>query len=956
MKRFLVFVIISIITLGIGFTVFRFMSKDEILYVTQTVFEVNSGENIKLDIVKENLKSNTTITAESNNDSIVEKVDDFEFKAKNGGTTTITVTSNKTNFMPVTIQITVGDGKLSTPFYIKDAEALKKIGSEQVSGGETYIYPLTSNYKLTADFELGDETWTPIGANSDVGFTGTFDFNGHRISNLNITSATNGFAGLFATVGNGGYIKGANIFNSAISANANYCGTVAGVNYGRIEAGVITNASIEDNLENAYVGGVVGLNHGTITKTTIVNDISKSISARGNGSVAGGIAGASVLKTLNDSVSITRCSAETSLTAVKAVGGIVGENAGAVVENCYAGALDTNYVISAGVATAGGIVGLNRYVIINSSSPIKSYVCDTYSVMNFVNANNNLVGGIVGTNDNFDADVNYNRLFGNYYSGEINNGINPIGSNPRIATSTELGIYTKNTADLKQRSTYFSFEDRGMNLYWQFDEGVWTIAEDSLPTLSFDINYVSSRAMNYTSANEIDNNNFVSVLSTTEDIQTPYKLTQDIVLKSAEGFTPFEFNGKLYSPLDEDGNPLFKIVLIINTPEGVKDGVAAIFSKLGANAQLTNIKVEVQINTILDADHISAIAGINEGVLDNCSATGTITTEKASEKIYIAGLVAENLGTLNNCKSAVAINYDKTPNLLYVGGIVAYNTNTIQNSTNNGNITTNSSTEAYIGGVVGYSSGAILKSANHGSITGNINANNSYFGGIAGILAQNANARMNYCGSYGEIKGSNVGGLVGISMGAINNCYSSASITGVKIGGLAYNIKQGTETNPSYMSNCMTDGSQLYGENSNSVVCGVVYQIDVIESHLAYCHKIFSSSKFSGEGKFYYESSSNIRGKSSWGQASYIDENAFNNSIHVERAGNIERQNANFDTLTWDTWTEWSMWLKGKHDITVTEEQAKGSDGYKTFTENNYNVTDWEFEIGEYPMLKNVAK
>ena len=61
MKRFWVFVIICVVALGMGFTIFRFMSREEILYVNQTVYEVNNGENFNLDIVKKDLKAGTEV-------------------------------------------------------------------------------------------------------------------------------------------------------------------------------------------------------------------------------------------------------------------------------------------------------------------------------------------------------------------------------------------------------------------------------------------------------------------------------------------------------------------------------------------------------------------------------------------------------------------------------------------------------------------------------------------------------------------------------------------------------------------------------------------------------------------------------------------------------------------------------------------------------------------------------
>ena len=160
------------------------------------------------------------------------------------------------------------------------------------------------------------------------------------------------------------------------------------------------------------------------------------------------------------------------------------------------------------------------------------------------------------------------------------------------------------------------------------------------------------------------------------------------------------------------------------------------------------------------------------------------------------------------------------------------------------------------------------------------------------------------------------------------------------------------------MRNCMTDGSSLYGEGSKAVVCGAVYQIDVSKSHLAYCEKIFTSAKFSGDGKYYYETTSNIRGCNKIGSISYyVDPDAFNNSIHVARAGNITRSNGDF-SWSWKNIFQWDMTGKGKADIQISDEEAKGANNYTIFTGNgnNYSTNVWSFEAGKYPQLKNVAK
>lgn len=955
MKRFWVFVIICVVALGVGFTIFRFMSKDELIYVKRTVFEVNSGEIVDPGIVHENAKSGTIITATENSNGTILQKDGDKFIARNGGTTTITITSNKENFMPVTVQVTVGDGMLTTPYFIRNEKELSEIGKD-LGEGKGVVYALSKNYKLVSSFALQNPSWVAIGADNDAGFTGTFDFNGHQISNLNVTTTSNGYASLFAKIGNGGYIKGANIKDVTLSADADYSGALAGINLGRIENATISNINVTNAKENAMVGGIVGKNSGIITKSVVVNNTTAKIVATGNGSIAGGIAGASKLTTLDNTVSITRSSAKTSVSALKSVGGLVGENSGAVIENCYAGAENVAYTISASNTTnAGGIAGLVEYNDELNSTHVVSYVADTYSVMLFANTNSNYVGQIIGQLKNSaDESKPKNVVYGNYYSSEVNTGL------AGVQKSDIDGVNPKATANLKKEATYAytaKTPSGNQEWKWQFEEGVWVIGEDvTLPELSFAVNYVTSRVQNFRRIGEIwDINDFKALAN--DDGTYTYTLMDDIVLTSSD-FEPFDFNGKLICPLNADNVPAHKIKLTINTEDGVNGGAAALFKKLGQSAQLTNILVEVNINSIIGADHLAAIAAYNEGSLDNCSAIGTITTERSTSSVsmFIGGLVAENSGNLNNCVSNVALTYSRDPKVLYIGGLVGYNKNTIQKSTNKGGIVAEGNSEIYAGGITGYSTGAITSCANHGSIDGKIEASRCYVGGITAYLGSNSYAKITRCGSYGGLKGCNVGGIVGISLSGIEECYSSAQIQGVYIGGLAFNIKQGTADNRSYMKNCMTDGSLLNGQSSKAVVCGAVYQIDVSENHLAYCERIFSSCKFGGDGQYYYETASNIRGSNKIGSiAYYVDADAFNNSIHIERNQDIARSNGDF-SWSWKNPLQWDMIGKGHADIQISDDQAKGSDDFAVFTQNNYSTDVWTYTKGQYPQLKNVAK
>lgn len=93
-----------------------------------------------------------------------------------------------------------GSGTESDPYIIPDLETLE-FYRDMINTGSDSKYN-SAHYILTADINLGgtDNTWTPIGSNKDHAFTGTFDGNGHTISELYINSNSE-YAGLFGCVG-----------------------------------------------------------------------------------------------------------------------------------------------------------------------------------------------------------------------------------------------------------------------------------------------------------------------------------------------------------------------------------------------------------------------------------------------------------------------------------------------------------------------------------------------------------------------------------------------------------------------------------------------------------------------------------------------------------------------------------------------------------------------------------
>ena len=152
--------------------------------------------------------------------------------------------------------------------------------------------------RLTADLDLSAETWTPIGISSRP-FAGTFDGGGHTISNLNADGAVYDVAGLFGTIGSTAVVKDVHIASG--------------------------NSYVSSTETTCYIGSIVGYNVGTVV------GCSNRASVMGYGW---------------DS----------------RTGGIVGENAGGIVQNCYNLGEVSNTSTNVHI---GGIVGNNNGIVQN---------------------------------------------------------------------------------------------------------------------------------------------------------------------------------------------------------------------------------------------------------------------------------------------------------------------------------------------------------------------------------------------------------------------------------------------------------------------------------------------------------------------------------------------------------------------------------------------------------------
>ena len=189
---------------------------------------------------------------------------------------------------------------------VDSARVLAALGQEINKGKDYAGYTIT----LTKDIDLAGFEWTPIGSGKiyttnaynvkvyhDV-FRGTFDGNGHTISNLTVNSDEK--AGLFGDMR--GNVKNLTMNNANVVGHS-YAGVIAG--YSTVETGK------DMSIKNCTV------TNSTVTVTTRLTD---NYNTHGDGDKAGGIIGYCAYGFTVDRCTVTK----TAIKGYRDLGGIAG--------------------------------------------------------------------------------------------------------------------------------------------------------------------------------------------------------------------------------------------------------------------------------------------------------------------------------------------------------------------------------------------------------------------------------------------------------------------------------------------------------------------------------------------------------------------------------------------------------------------------------------------------------
>lgn len=271
------------------------------------------------------------------------------------------------------------DGKIFR--LIRTPNDLKRF-ADDVNGGQRDL-----NAIQTADIDLkGIENWVPInwGNNSSSApFTGIYNGNGYTISNLTISSRTNGYYfGLFGLIGGDALLTGIHLRDVEITGDTR---SGVGTLVGQVGTGAnvtLCSAKGEINVKERgelLTGGLVGVNYGAITRcrTDVVVTADATLIDQ-TPAYAGGIAGSNYGGGLlfachaTGNVTLKGRHEETPDYNALNAGGITGFNFGDVsFANIYCCIAEGNVSATAeteGIEVyAGGLAGFHRYGYMQSS-------------------------------------------------------------------------------------------------------------------------------------------------------------------------------------------------------------------------------------------------------------------------------------------------------------------------------------------------------------------------------------------------------------------------------------------------------------------------------------------------------------------------------------------------------------------------------------------------------------
>ena len=295
-----------------------------------------------------------------------------------------------------------GEGTEASPYLIKKLDDLVLLSDKVAATEHNASTPTGAGYaraflgkyfRMENDIDMAGYRFTPIGADWNHNFAGTFDGGNHTLKNLTVSTGSAGYAALFGRADTVSVIKNLKFENPSIKGAGSNAGVVAGWSMGTIENCHVTGATVYN--EGVTAAGIAGI--GKIVTNCSVADSEIT----GLGGFAAGVAGE-----IDESIEDCNATGVTvytySATETYPSGGVVGSLYHASAKNCY----------FSGVVNSQKYYGSNLYLGGIAGTCYNGSIDNCFSVGTIVGVDTkSAIGGIVG--------CLYGNVTNSYSSGRV---------------------------------------------------------------------------------------------------------------------------------------------------------------------------------------------------------------------------------------------------------------------------------------------------------------------------------------------------------------------------------------------------------------------------------------------------------------------------------------------------------------------------------------------------------
>ena len=593
-----------------------------------------------------------------------------------------------------------------------------------------------------------------------VGYSGNFNGKGHMLSNFILMSSggEESYLGLFGVIQPNACVCDIKVENALINvaSSTSYVAVIAAVNYGIVdtcevdlnltETGIAYNiggvvgynfSSISKCYANGlmslstsdYIGGICGLNEGTITQSASDIDLAGDVNV---GGICGGAINASVFD----------CYCTGSVTGDSSVAGISGQSISSIISRCYSTAAVTADDYDGEIAGLDYGNEIDCYyldqVYVGSSNdatslPIEQmYLAGSFNNWDFVGQNGEppIWTEVQDDTPKLNWQVKYAQVPSLY-------GLTITEAETSLSeVSLVLGNVVYEASLTVPEGEVISFEP-AVGLMVLVGSTVDLVVSSGVPYSGGD----GSVGNPFLLGNPDD---IMELHDSADDYDKHFLLIDDI---SMEGYLfdkalMFQQGAHGFEGVFDGAGYVISGIIIGVTDcdsDGCDEGNLGLFGVIGSSAEVKNVSVEIGISAFQRGYQLAG------------------------------GLCGTNSGKISNCHTTVNVNADR-----YVGGICGKN--------ESGGIIEKSVSKGiargweYVGGICGLNYGNISLCCSNASIS--LNSGGRYAGGFCGYNYSDAN--INNCYSNNTIdvgtSSDNAGGFCGQNDGRITASYSASKV------------------------------------------------------------------------------------------------------------------------------------------------------------------------------------